>query len=557
MTQQKTEAQLKEEALQTKVIANIKAIIRFLGSDDTQKKYPHQAALIKALQSMVDGKNKPAAEGSTAEERTLLSLKIAIAHLKPNGWQPFGDLPLSQQKATLINACLESLPSHIEKVPDDVIKGVIRDYLTEEAHINLGNASPRLFKEVWTTERLLSAVFMGEEEIAAEIMRVNPDLLFKPHTYKMPLLNQDGTPSDKSEQMYHKVTPLQLMLYTGDWKLWERIFPLIPEARWQETLNEMHKIARGGPDLVKIDRDPTQLSIDELKHYHVKDTNGKPICDDHRKPIIYDLLGNPNGLFYRAVGNQVQFFFVSVNPDTNEKHVTPLPAPLNMTDADAAALHQLTHDNSLPMNSSRRTSDAEHALIKRLFGVTLERNGIHYTLNGTHYQDTYDGCIRLKNAYRQYIEIYNAHQAGTPWDDVDAAWCNVVGMAQRLSMVHVIQRFCEENQPFYPLQNENDLKSRPFVRTDKFYSWVTDKMEKVYPPYINSGVGFNFGLYKPVGADGVWPLLGWKRGGIVDLAAIRLIDEVRKTCFNEQMNELDQKQHPSSDQSSGPGCAVM
>ena len=61
MTQQKTEAQLKEEALQTKVIANIKAIIRFLGSDDTQKKYPHQAALIKALQSMVDGKNKPAA----------------------------------------------------------------------------------------------------------------------------------------------------------------------------------------------------------------------------------------------------------------------------------------------------------------------------------------------------------------------------------------------------------------------------------------------------------------------------------------------------------------
>ena len=554
MTQQKTETELTELSIQ-----HIQAIIQFLSHSTV---YKHQTVLIKKLQGMLNkvqddlthGNNQFKSKGTTAEKRTTEWLKIAISHLGENGWKTSStNQSPAQEKATLIHDCMESIhgaviSAPVARIPEDTIPHGINDYLTNEDRIRAVKASPTFFKAIWTPERLLSAVFMGEEDLACEIVRTNPALLFKSATYKMPILNKDGTSSTESEQIYHHITPLQLMLYTGDWKMWERLFPLIPEDKLEATLKERQTLTRGGPDLVKIDRDPATLSIAELQHYHVKDDDENPMYYPNGDPVLDDLLHNRNGLFYREIGDQDELFLVNIDPDTGEKEVRKLIEPQNMIPADKEVLNQFKEGikNDIAMNSSLRTSDAQHALIKRLFGVTLERNGIHYTLNGQDYHDTYDGCIRLKNAYRKYIEIYDAHQANTPWNAVDAAWPSIVGMAQRQAMVHVIQRFCEEDKPFYPLQKANELKSRVFVRTLAFDNLVT-LPRSVLPARINSEVGFNFGLYK-----GVWLIarvgrvrLGGAPVGLVDLAAIRLIDEVRKACFNERMHELDQRLHPS------------
>ena len=613
MTQQQTETQLTEEA-----ISNIERVIQFLNDSP---KYKHQAALINKLRQLVDkvqqrmarDENVLQSKGHTTAERTVACLKIALLRVRltsgvasPHGGasaasggaaaasassdETMDEKEVNEEKdakAMFIDDCLEYLCLYPKAhIPEAVVAGVLSNYLTDADRTNLAKASPRLFKAVWTTQRLLSAVFMGEEDIAAEIVRINPELLFTSGTYSMPLLNEDGmpllnedgTPAQTSEQIYHDVTPLQLMLYTGDWKMWERIFPLIPEAKLEETFQKMCIIPLGGPDLVKIDRDPTTLTVAELRHYQVKDTRGREIRDEQGKPEIYDLLGNPDGVFYVESGDEARFFYV--NPETEPVTVIrlPDPDPTQMTPENQAAFNQFKASirNGIAMNSSLRTSDTQHQLIARLFRyhndfpdpakagqpVTLHREGIHYELNGTHYRDTYDGCIRLKNAYRRYIEIYDAHQAGTPWDDVDTAWRQVVGMAQRLSMVHVIQRFCEEDKPFYPLPNKDDLKSRKFIRTDKVERWGPNT-QNIYPVRLNSGVGFYFGLYKGVmhgarsrgtcGGAWAWAVLS----AAFDVAAVRLIDEVRKACFNEQMQKLDRKLHPSSDRSSGPGCVVM
>jgi len=541
MTQQKTEEQLKVET-----IKNIQRIIQFLHHSEDHK---HQEPLTKALQSMVNGKNKPVSKGATAEERTLASLKLAIAHLSPNGWKTSNsNLTPAQEKGMLINDCMGSIKSHVANIPEYVINGVISDYMTDQERTNLEKASPRLFKSVWTSERLLSAVFMGEESIAERIVRSNPELLFKRHTYKMPLLNEDGTLSDTSEQIYHDVTPLRLMLYTGDWKMWDHIFPLIPEKFLEETLREMRNISRGGPDLVKINRDPGLLSTDELKYFHERDEQGKQKLDSQNNPIAYELLSNPDGIFYVESGNQVQLYHVKVNPDTQEKQVVPLQETKNMTPEDKTALNQLKDDirNNMPMNSGRRTSDKEHALIERVFGIKLERNGIHCELNGIPYHNTYDGCINLINDYRNYLDIYDApRQPGTSRDNVDAAW-ERLNQAQRRAMVSVIQRICEVDKPFYPLPNNNDLKTRELARTTEFEDWVDVKMKAAYPLQVNSGGGGSVRCLLKADRRGAVAEVRLRWAAVVDLAAVRQIVEARKARFNELMHEIDQKLNPSS-----------
>jgi hypothetical protein len=51
--------------------------------------------------------------------------------------------------------------------------------------------------------RSQSAVFMGDEEKAFDIVRANYRLfLFARGTYRLPLLNRDGTQANDSEQVY-------------------------------------------------------------------------------------------------------------------------------------------------------------------------------------------------------------------------------------------------------------------------------------------------------------------------------------------------------------------
>src|SRR5581483_9886191 len=91
------------------------------------------------------------------------------------------------------------------------------------------------------------------------------------------------------EQTYFNVSPLELMFYTGDFKMWDRVLPLIPQNMIADVLKVMAKVKRGGPDLVKIDRYPRTLTLEQLKHFNAGN-------DEQENPIIYDLLKNPDGI---------------------------------------------------------------------------------------------------------------------------------------------------------------------------------------------------------------------------------------------------------------------
>jgi hypothetical protein len=273
-------------------------------------------------------------------------------------------------------------------------------------------------------------------------MKSHPDLLFKKGTYSMPLLHEDGTLSTEHEQIYRDVTPFQLALYSSDVKMRECLLPLIPDNFIENVGEAMRLMSRGGPDLVAMSKDPRSASLREIKQF---DT-GK--VDEHKNPITYDLLCNPDGIIYF----DDKFFYV--NPE-HEVMTLLMPNP-SPTDQPAFDALKRSLKQEMVINSSRRTSDAEHELIARTLGCSLERNGIHYNLNGIDYQDTCDGGIRLINAYRKYIAILNAHLPEEPWTNVDDAWIDVVGKAQRSAPVSIIQHYCDRNKQF---DDHTDVRS--------------------------------------------------------------------------------------------------
>lgn len=225
-----------EIELTNNAIENIKKVIVFLTKS---KKHSNQTALIKKLdrlilkvqQRMENGENVLLFKGSTAEERTLVCIKIAIAYLKKGDWQRqtfFNSQSLSEAKAELINDCMMSFSP--KNLPNDILEDN-HSVFTDEERFNLAQAFPGLFKRAMSARVLLSAIFVGEEAVAEKIVCAYPNLLFTEDTYVMPLIEEDSKkPSYAYEQKYNKTTPLQLMLYTGDWKMWERIFPLIPQC---------------------------------------------------------------------------------------------------------------------------------------------------------------------------------------------------------------------------------------------------------------------------------------------------------------------------------------
>lgn len=537
MSYNKTEKQLISEA-----ISGLKLIIQFLNNSSL---YQHQTLFMKNLQSMVDGKNKISSKGSTVKTRILESLKIAMANT-PNLQTQDGRPCLQQDKVKILDDCMKLVTTNIKHIPDDVITQS-SSYLLEKEKVDAALSST-FFKHMLTNEDLFTALVMGKEELAEKIVRAHPDLLFKKGTYKIPLLNEDGSISAYSEQVYHNVTPLKLMFYIGDWQMEQRILPLISDENLEEVLKEKKDSALGGPDLVKIDRDPSTLSVQELRYFHLKNRNGQPMHFSHEKPINIDLLHNRNGIFCHQLDNQImELYYVDIHPETQVKTVTKLSDPQNMTPRDQNELNDFKSFilNNIAMNSSIRSSDYQHTLIKRLFGITLERSGIHYTMNCINYQDTYNGCVLLKNIYRRGMEFFNEQELH--WNsDYEALLIQSIGMAQRFAMPHVMQIFCKENLPCHPLPQKEHLECTGSFRDSKFYD--NDKLQNLYPLHVKSGLGFNFLLTKMSRpyclARNIW---SESVKGLVVLETIKdflficMIDEVRKEYFNDQVRYLEQR----------------
>jgi hypothetical protein len=417
--------------------------------------------------------------------------------------------------ATIHENILHSLPP--------AIRNEVKYYLAPQERIALACADQRLFRPGFYLTQLLSAVVYGEPAKVIEMARLNPKSLFS-----------KGNITDACGQVFHNVSPLQLILFLFDWDMLNKIKPFINHSEeFRATAHQQClELQGGGADLVKMDRDPRTVPFIELTRYIEGDAT-------------YYLLENKDGIifwnnqfFYANKETQTVTLITSIVPE-DEQHVL-----------DALLISLSDMEN----NSSRRTSTVEYEFFTRTMGYRLERNGIHYELNGVHYQDVRDG-VALINAYRKYIRIYETHQPDTPWGDVDRAWIDVVGQAQRILPIHILQRFCED-KPFSPLPTINDLSLAPFNRSLQIYNCLTGVRGVV----AFGSLGTVYTIYKVVGWGRRY---GCVRGsctrsvsGSIDLAAVLRIKEVGKANVAEFMQELDLDQCVLSGRSLGAGCVV-
>ena len=393
---------------------------------------------------------------------------------------------------------------------EGIVDDTILSYLSPKERHKLAVASPGLFRPgVYLTE-LLFAVAIGDPGAVAQmIRRTSPAKLFEKCRF-----------TDACGQVFHDVSPLQLMLFLFDWDMFNQIKPLISAEYLEIAHQQCLEMQSGGADLVKMSSDPRTVPFMELTRY----------IDGYG---TFSLLENKDGIIFW----NNQFFYAN-----QETQTVRLITPVVPTDEQLLLNALRTSLYDMEDNSARRTSTIEHEFFARTIGHRLERHGIHYERNGVHYQDIRDG-VALINAYRKYIRIDHAHQDETPWDDVNHAWIDVVGLAQRVLPVHILQRFCEKNKPFYPLRTVDDLMGTPFRRALQIHDYAINGHDDLLPLHANAGIGFSFAIYK-AGKSGrrrtferaaeLLGLLPWR-----DLQAVLRIKEVGIANVAEFMRELE------------------
>ena len=364
----------------------------------------------------------------------------------------------------------------------------ISDYLTGPELSHFASTSRRTNELLKTTlinrrtqertQQLLSAVFMGNEDLTMRIIHTNPEILFKKGTYRVPILDADGEQLKKSEQIYYDVTPLELSLYTGDWSMWKHGILCVSELSRnpifaQKIVDAMRLVKQGGPDLVKMNR---ELSLIDLENFSQ---------DVGIVTINHPLLSNPDGILCIKRGVRYDFYYANKQTQTIEAITPDLSNPVN-----AAYFEQLIYkiDHEMPTNSSLRTSDQEHALIASVFNKQLVRHGIHYELNGIHFHDTHDGCYRLMNAYAKYYELQRGGNASKE------NCMTIIGRAQRNAMPYDIQLMLDQYQidqshNGYYLADKGILQLSPCKRDNQFS--FSGQAESAYPLRENAGIGFD------------------------------------------------------------------
>jgi len=291
------------------------------------------------------------------------------------------------------------------------------------------------------------------KEVLAKVS-ANPNLLFETSEYV----------TDESGQTFYGATGLQLIMFLADGDMLEQISPLIPEEKIALAKKQSTEIQGGGNDLVRMDRDPTTLPFaDILRFVEIR----QYVAGE------YTLLENQDGLvFYNN-----QFYYA----DKETKRVISIQ-PTTQTPEEAAALAALKASfSNMEMNSSRRSNEAEHQLIEKTMLLRLNRRGVHYARDGQHYCGTHDE-FTLITAYQKYLRLWDEQQ----YADLDACWLREVGGAQRRS-IWILQHFCEEGRPFYPLPDFNS----PFKRQLTIRNYFPGRQ------YVSEGVIESVVPFKP------------------------------------------------------------
>ncbi len=449
---------------------------------------------------------------------------------------------------------------NIEDLPNDIKTLLNKEWVSRRESDVLMMYASSLFNEVYL-ERVLEAAFMGEEQMMRTFVKRDPKCLLKPGTFRMPLLNQDGTKSEYSEYIIHG-TPLEVSLYTGNFWVWNAFFPLIPSDMLEEVLETMQRMSPslGRSDIIKIDWDPRPF-LDGKEHLIHKLKYHQERMDAQGKSTVYEVLCNPDALVCYFDGAQQLLFYV--NQQTNEIRQV-VPSAKAILENKIALESFLDFINfKLAMNSGARTDSEQYELIDRLFDIKLERNGIYYEIwdkhknKMMHYQDTSYGGIPLMNAYRKFLEILEAHVQGTSYNAVNEAWSDFVGMAQRYTMPYFNYRLFDEDSCRL---DKGKLKASKLSRNDEYINWehknpnqgslfnnVSDRFDHIYPHQRNSGPGYSVGLYYGLDVGAAGTKFGGKRKKNSEqaLAAVCLSVETSNECFDEQLHQIERKLNSS------------
>jgi hypothetical protein len=279
------------------------------------------------------------------------------------------------------------------------------------------------------------------QDTLIDLIESEPTLLFT--TY--PLIKAFG-------QEYHHFSPYLLMAFLGEWDMLatimslEKVITAIHNNKKLQTLykNQYQEILDGGADFVKIDRDPREISFEELIQY--KQTYSLYRGTQHT--LVFPLLENKDGIFcHHEKDDENQpfhFFYVHKENQTikplDDSFITDLPAFERLKKSII----------TMEYNSSRRLSEDEYHFIQQAFNISLVHQGLLYKNNGVLYRDSRAPFFNLENAYRKCTRLYEeARHHNNNWAIGHKSWREDVGVEQ-FKIAWVWQRLCEEGKPFDP-----------------------------------------------------------------------------------------------------------
>jgi len=153
----------------------------------------------------------------------------------------------------------------------------------------------------------------------------------------------------------------------------------------------------------------------------------------------------------------------------------------------------------------------------------LDASGIP---NGT---TTHVAEVRTENHFDikplcHLYEIYDANYDTRHQRQNEICWAKLIGAFQLLLPVHILQRYCDPNSPFYPLPQSNSK----FQRSTNFYNCATDRIASLF----GSTLSVDFALARG-------ELVRFARGVNDDMEWTRLCGPLA-SIDSEAISKLDQ-----------------
>jgi hypothetical protein len=308
---------------------------------------------------------------------------------------------------------------------------------------------------------LLLAVVQSDVEALQSLVVANPNDFFK-----------KGQVTDPSGKTFYHVSPFQLIVFLCDIGMLRQILPLIPLQLRPHCVIQYASIDCGGADLVKMDRNPEELDFSEIKQFKASYSTGD---------VTFPLLENLDGIIYYLNKGTPQLYLAN--------RIMETVIPLGFNPEDAPALKKL-YDcfTNMENNSSRRSSNDEHALIAHLINHKLSRKGIQYKHQGILYCDSRLDFNKFINAYRTCIRLYQGPH--WDWDKANYAWCNGVGGEQR-QILWILHHLCERNHSLSPPNFTVSRSQRRF----ELNKLLSDDASVFCDGLLATGLGLSYAVY--------------------------------------------------------------